>query len=501
MLGIIGTQRNTLQFKIGLTMSVLVFVAVFMITLLAIRREHKNFRRELEEQATLLLMGFNFVSDDALYALDVEYLGDLMDKVEHSNLITGRVYDADGRVIADSQIPGNLVYSPQTDSFGLQLLNSSIPIFVWQDEQLLAGQRVTAGRATIGALSLTLPTYQLETKTALAALEGVAIAALITCGALILSFTVTRTITRPLNHLIDAAIQLGAQGYNTQVDIPNEDNEVSQLARVFNRMSSRLSETITQLHDKAQELQKANIKIEDALRFKSQILANVSHDARTPLSVIVIRAEMLMAGIHGQIASEQECQIETILQNAKQLEFFVNNLLDGAQLDANRLVLTHQAIDIRKWLWNVTTTMAVLAERKGLYFTLEENLNLPPVIFGDANRLQQIVFNLAGNAAKFTDEGGITLRAFCPDRAHWCLEITDTGPGIPSEALPQLFEAFYQIDSTATRVKMQGVGLGLSIVKQMVDLMGGQIKVDSLVGKGSTFTVILPLQTEKANVG
>jgi signal transduction histidine kinase len=118
--------------------------------------------------------------------------------------------------------------------------------------------------------------------------------------------------------------------------------------------------------------------------------------------------------------------------------------------------------------------------------------NVPSTLSGDLNGLRQILANLIGNAVKFTEEGSINLRIFCPDEDHWALQVSDTGPGIPDEAQAHVFDAFWQLDGTATR-RHSGFGLGLSIVKQLTTLMGGEVILESKVGQGTTFTVLLPL--------
>jgi len=141
---------------------------------------------------------------------------------------------------------------------------------------------------------------------------------------------------------------------------------------------------------------------------------------------------------------------------------------------------------------HVRTTMGVLAENKGLQLTSQIDSKLPGTICGDYNRLQQILLNLVGNAIKFTDQGQVHLGIYLPDPNHWEVRVTDTGPGISTEAEDYIFDAFRQVDATETRTH-GGAGLGLSIVKQLVTLMGGRVSLESEIAQGSTFIVNLPL--------
>ena len=137
--------------------------------------------------------------------------------------------------------------------------------------------------------------------------------------------------------------------------------------------------------------------------------------------------------------------------------------------------------------------MEILAHKKGLQLTTSLDPTLPYELRGDEHRLQQIIINLIGNAIKFTKEGSVSVNFLHPTADHWAIQVQDTGVGIPKEAQAYIFEPFRQVDSAITRDN-RGIGLGLSITKQLVDLMGGQIALESEIGKGSNFTVLLPIK-------
>ena len=136
--------------------------------------------------------------------------------------------------------------------------------------------------------------------------------------------------------------------------------------------------------------------------------------------------------------------------------------------------------------------MSSLAESKGLKLITTIDDNMPATLVGDANRLYQVLNNLVGNAIKFTEQGQVEVRFFRSGDTHWAIQVSDTGPGIPAEAQQFIFDAFRQVDSSTTR-KYGGSGLGLSIIKQLVTLMDGEVTVESEIGQGSTFTIMLPL--------
>jgi two-component system, NarL family, sensor histidine kinase BarA len=170
----------------------------------------------------------------------------------------------------------------------------------------------------------------------------------------------------------------------------------------------------------------------------------------------------------------------------------VNELLDEAALEAGRLQLYTRTFILADLVHEIDSQMQMLAKTKGLSFTTEVEAGMPVALLGDVDRLQQILANLVGNAVKFTETGSVHLVICRAGESQWKIQVIDTGPGIPAEAQLWIFEPFRQVDGSETRLHY-GSGLGLSIVKQLVILMEGQIFLESEFGKGSIFTVRLPL--------
>ncbi len=273
---------------------------------------------------------------------------------------------------------------------------------------------------------------------------------------------------------------------------------------------TNLSHKINEMLDSLQTQEKMKLARDNAIKaaqLKAEILANVSHDARTPLTVILMRSEMLLNGIYGPLTSKQTEVLQNITTSSQQLLNFVNNMLEGAQIESGQLRLDIGEVVPHRLLETIRTTLEPLAARKHLRLETELKDNLPEVFYGDEKRLERVLTNLVTNAIKFTDSGSVRVkisgvrlsdsREDClpEDCDHWVLEVTDTGPGIPEEYRQQIFTSFWQIDGSKTRSANSGVGLGLSIVYQMVTLMGGTTTVQSIMGAGSTFTVILPVTT------
>jgi PAS domain S-box-containing protein len=230
-------------------------------------------------------------------------------------------------------------------------------------------------------------------------------------------------------------------------------------------------------------------------RMKSAFVSMVSHELRTPLNAVLGYAEILREALYGPLSDKQLNAVNRIIANTDQLLNIVSNLLDQAQIESGRLTLNVTPFAPAHLIDEVVGGMNVLAQTKDLVVRQEIAGDVPARLFGDRQRLHQVLVNLMGNAIKFTDEGEVGVRAYRSDGNCWALEVWDTGCGIPEEAHEYIFDAFRRADDSLTR-KYAGTGLGLSIVKQLVNLMEGDILLDSEVGQGSTFTVVLPLISE-----
>ena len=264
--------------------------------------------------------------------------------------------------------------------------------------------------------------------------------------------------------------------------IRNEEGEITHFVAV--------KEDITEKKRLEEALREANEALDKANKFKTQLLGNVSHDMRTPLGGIVGYSEMLLDGALGPINEKQRHALEGIFYSAQQLVEFTSALLNQAELESGRIRLNITLFS-PKDLLKVVPSVEAVAAPKGVEVHTEIAPNIPEKVYGDPYWIRQIIANLLGNAVKFTEKGHVWLRIYGIDDDHWAIEVEDTGIGIPENMLDEIFEPFRQVDGSPTR-RYKGSGLGLSIVKRLVELMEGEIKVESTPGKGSKFTVILP---------
>jgi signal transduction histidine kinase len=234
-------------------------------------------------------------------------------------------------------------------------------------------------------------------------------------------------------------------------------------------------------------------------KLKSTFVAIVSHELRTPLNAILGYAEMFKESVYGPMNEKQVNMADRIMKNTQRLLGLINDLLDQAQMEAGKLTIQMKPLKPAELLENIHGVMDQMVHEKNLKLTSEIEDGLPEVLNGDAARLQQILVNLVTNSVKFTAHGTVHVRLFCPYIGKWGIEVSDTGRGIPESELPYIFDTFRQVDGAATRAQ-GGIGLGLSIVKQLVNLMNGEIKVKSKIDRGSTFTITLPLVIQEAHL-
>lgn len=240
--------------------------------------------------------------------------------------------------------------------------------------------------------------------------------------------------------------------------------------------------------NKIDELVEAREAALENARLKSQFLANMSHEIRTPMNGVLGMAGLLSKT---ELSRKQQDFVNAIRTSAQHLLLIINDILDFSKLEAGEMELESLDFDLDNCLETAIDLLATQAEEKRLELGLLIDSNVPRQLQGDPGRLRQVLVNLMGNAIKFTDRGSVVVRVKLPDRRQRTrnkirFEVIDTGIGIPPEALAKLFQSFSQVDASTTR-QYGGTGLGLAICKQLVELMGGAIGVDSAVGQGSTF--------------
>nr|WP_295871169.1 response regulator [uncultured Chitinophaga sp.] len=252
----------------------------------------------------------------------------------------------------------------------------------------------------------------------------------------------------------------------------------------------------TELETARQALSLKAAELEANSRYKSEFLANMSHELRTPLNSVLILAKMLEENKEGNLLPRQVEYAAIMHKSGSDLLRLINDILDLSKIEAGKVELSPEAVRIAAVIEDLDNLFGVVAQEKQIHYTTEIAVNVPAVITTDRMRLEQVIRNLLSNAFKFTPAGGrICLSWYVRPENALCISVTDTGPGIPSEKQQLIFDAFHQGDGATTR-KYGGTGLGLSISRELMLLLKGAIHLESSSPQGSTFTVILPVNTE-----
>ncbi|MGF1536082.1 MAG: ATP-binding protein [Elainellaceae cyanobacterium] len=309
--------------------------------------------------------------------------------------------------------------------------------------------------------------------------------------------------------------------YNNSSARQWQDIEVNTLVQIASQLgvAVKQAELYSQLKEKSLQLLRAKETADAANRAKSEFLANMNHELRTPLNIIVGLAQVMRRD--SKMPTQLQDTLDTVLRSSEHLMSLINNVLDLSKIEANRMTLTEESFNLIEMLEVIRSMLNQRAQAKGLSLHLDIDTGVPSFVTADQSKLRQILINLLGNAIKFTDRGHIwftvSVIGYSPDlpvsqsgrrilpalsdrdlagRLWLSFDVVDTGIGIPLDRQDAIFDAFEQApDGQSTT---HGTGLGLTISRQFVELMAGQIMVESTLGQGTAFTVALPVSTAEA---
>ena len=340
----------------------------------------------------------------------------------------------------------------------------------------MLGQRAVAGEASAST--------DFRTRLLVAAQHNIEVSIITVLVAFLGAMLLLRFVIQPLNQMTSTMTSIAGGDYARPIPHTGRRDEIGEMAEALATFKSAL------LGIKA-----AQSQAETASRHKSEFLANMSHELRTPLNAIIGLSGMLLEDAADPDTKELTESLTRIGTSAHHLLGLINDILDLSKIEAGRMSVTISRFAAAPLAEEALATVAPIAKEKGLALESHYAPGLPP-LDSDSQRLRQILINLIGNAIKFTDAGCVRLEITQDDQSLR-FDVIDTGSGIAVENMPRLFQEFSQIDASTTR-KFGGSGLGLAISRRMARLLGGDITVQSEIGSGSIFTLVLPLQAPQA---
>jgi len=514
--------RTSLIISISLVHAILMGLFVYHST----RASRELISEEMKGSARSFARMLATTATNAILSSDISSLHEYVDKTgkEH-NVSYAMILDSEGTVLASTEkkFDGYILsddVSKRANSSSGELLQVAGNVFDISAPIFLEGKKI--GIARVG-----VSTETMLQKIAVVRNDGVNMTLFTIMVGSMVAVLIALRVTRGLGSLGKVARQMTGGNLSSRVQgDPLSYRELTELGDAFNHMADAVQEREEELqqsieeldlaHEELQsaneelqqhyeelelsqeelltsneELSQANDRVIEADRLKSEFLANMSHELRTPLNSVIALSGILLARMDGDLTEEQEKQVKIIKKSGKNLLELINDILDLSKIESGKMEISLEEFYIEDVVNDDRAMVTPLASEKEINISFIKNEEIP-VIRSDRNKIKQILLNLLSNAVKFTPTGGsITIDATGRD-GRVELRVTDTGIGIAKENLDKIFDEFRQVDGSSTR-EYGGTGLGLAITRRLVKLLGGEIRVESEIGKGSTFIINIPV--------
>ena len=489
---------NSIGFRLSAVVLVAVFVAIVAITSLflvsSFQRTVEGETDRLESSAAVLAAALSRSVAEGETGGAYEVLRGIAG-LQHVSF--ARVSDANGRILAE--LGDGIMLLGRDGSVAERGLAS-----IFLSETVAVQAPIMLGGEVVGSLELHAEIGWIRSEYLRRLLYAMSIAGIVTAMTALLAWRRVRRIVTPLSQLAGALSEIGPGSDLTLRLRKSRDDEIGVLIDAFNDMFGKIEDRdrkLRQLNDSLEQtvelrtaqLQLAKDEAERANHAKSDFLATMSHEIRTPMNGMMVMAEMLAGA---PLAPKHLRFAEIIKRSGHGLLNIINDILDMSKIEAGALQLESIPFSLETVVEDVASLFAERAREKGLSLATLVPHDLPAELAGDPIRIGQIVSNLTNNALKFTEDGGISIevaaRPVARDRLHVEIAVRDSGIGMKADTLGQVFERFTQADQSTTR-RYGGTGLGLSITRRLVEAMDGKIEVESVVGEGSVFRVVLEL--------